>query len=447
MKSKEYYIDICYRLVKKFGKNFEYLKIYLNPHQSTEVSILNGKIENVNFSETIPITIVGAKKGKTATVSGNYIDEAEVDLLINSLSNLIEIVEKDPYFVIPDKKLIGKADAELDIFDKTFFSISVEDMIEEAKKLEEIALSQSSDVKSAGSFFSADIGITVFANSYLFADGFEQTYFGKGVVLFTEDADNFSRNTQRKQRDGWFDYAVKKDMLLNSESIAKKAVKRVIARKGSVKPETGFFPVIFENTVARSFFSNIASALKGRNLYKKESFLVDKLNSSIASNILTIEDNPFIKYGLGSRLFDSDGVKAKRIELINNGVLRNYLLDVYSANRLGLKTTGSAGGYSNLVIKPGNKSLEKIVSGIEKGVLVTSLKGQGANIKTGDYSKGAEGFFIEKGKIAYPISEFTISSTFMNMLESIEEIGNDVYRSSSILSPSILFGQMTVSGK
>ena len=447
MKDVQYYVDVAYRLVKKFKPGFDYLKIYLTPAQSTEISILNNNIENVSFSESIPITIVGARNGKTATVSGNFIDETKVESLINYLQRLIEVVEQDPYFVIPDKELIGKAEAELDIFDKSAFEIDVDKMVLEAKSLEEIALSMSKDVQSGGAFYSVSAGFSVFANSYLFADGFEQSYFGKGVILLTDDSVEYSENTGRKQRDGWWDYAVKKGLLSNNEVISKKAVNRVLSKKGSRKPETGIFPVIFENTVARGFFASIASALTGSNLYKKESFLLDRLNNAIAVNNLTIEDNPLLKHGLGSRLFDSDGVKSKRFNLIENGVLKNYLLGVYSANRLGLKTTGSAGGYSNLVISQGEKSLEEIISTIEKGVLVTSLKGQGANIKTGDYSRGAEGFFIENGKIAYPVSEFTISSTFQHMLKNIKEIGNDVYKSSSILAPSILFEGITVSGK
>ena len=447
MKDMQFYIDVAYRLVKKFKPKFDYLKIYLTPGQSTEINVLNGNIENVSFSESIPITVVGAKNGKTATVSGNFIDENKIESLINYLQKLIEVVEEDPYFVIPDKDLIGKADADLDIFDKSAFESDVDKMVSEAKSLEEIALSMNKDVQSGGAFYSVSAGITVFANSYLFADGFEQSYFGKGVILLTDDSLKFSKNTGRKQRDGWWDYAVKKDLLSDNEAISKKAVKRVLSKKGSRKPETGIFPVIFENTVARGFFASIASALTGSNLYRKESFLLDKLNKFIAVNNLNIEDNPLLMHGLGSRLFDSDGVKSQRFNLIEKGVLKNYLLGVYSANRLGLKTTGSAGGYSNLVISPGGKNLEEMISTVEKGVLVTSLKGQGANIKTGDYSRGAEGFFIENGEIAYPISEFTVSSTFQHMLKNIKEIGNDIYKSSSILSPSILFEGITVSGK
>ncbi len=447
MNKKEFYTDIAYRLVKEFRNKFDYLKIYLTPQQSTEVEILNGQVDNVSFSESVPITIVGAKKGKTATVSGNFIDESKVESLINYLIKLIDTVEEDPYFIVPEKDLIGKADIDIDAFDRKVFAKSVQDMVEDAKQLEEISLNNSTQIRSGGAFCSTFSGITVFANSYLFADGFEKSYFGKGIILLTDDRLKYSENKGRKQRDGWWDYAVKEDLLLNNDAISKKAVSRVLAKRGSKKPKTGILPVIFENTVARGFFSSIASALSGGNLYRKESFLLDRLNDFIAVNNLTIEDNPLLKHGLGSRLFDSDGVKSKRFNLIENGKLKNYLLSVYSANRLGLETTGSAGGYSNLVISPGTKSLDEIISGINEGILVTSLKGQGANVKTGDYSRGAEGFFIENGKIAYPVNEFTISSTFQEMLKNIKEIGNDVYKSSSILSPSILFDAVTISGK
>ncbi|BBB32481.1 hypothetical protein TTHT_0926 [Thermotomaculum hydrothermale] len=288
MKDKKFYIDIAYRLVKKFSPKFDYLKIYLTPMQETEVNILNGGIENVNFSESIPISIVGAKNGKTASVSGNFINESKVESLINYLTNLIDIVEKDPYFVIPERELIGKADANIDTFDVNFFGKTVEDMVYEAKNLENVALSLNSDVKSAGSFYSAYAGLTIFANSYLFADGFEHTYFGKGIVLLSEDRIEGSSNVGRKVRDGWWDYAVKEDLVEDSENISKKAVERVLSKKGAKKPETGILPVVFEKTVARGFFSSLASALTGSNLYRKESFLTDKLNSKIAVDFLTV---------------------------------------------------------------------------------------------------------------------------------------------------------------
>ena len=447
MKDKRTFIDIAYRLVKKHKNRFDYLRIFLTPQQSAEVNVLNGSIENISFSETTPITVVGAKNGKTASISGNFIDEQKADSLFNSLDKLIEITEKDPYFTIPDKSLIGKAEADIDVFDISLASKETEKLIEEAKEIENIALSLDRGVMSAGSFSYLFSGMTVFANSYLFADGYEYTSGGKGIILFAEDRIENSRNTGRKVRDGWWDYAVKATLLENNESIAKKAVERVLAKRGSRKPETGIYKVIFENIAARSFFASIGSALNGTNLYKKESFLLNKLNQKIAVEKLSIVDNPLLKHGLGSRLFDSDGVKSGRVNLVENGVLKNYLLGVYSAKRLGLKTTGSAGGYSNLVIEPGRKSLSEMVSQVDRGILITSLKGQGANIKTGDYSRGAEGLYIENGKLSYPVSEFTISSTFQEMLLNILEIGNDVYKSSTILSPSILFDRITVSGK
>ncbi len=447
MKTKDFYINEAYNLVKEYRSKFDYLKIYLSAGQSIEVNVLNGKIENVSFSESIPITIVGALNGKTATVSGNYLSREKTGELINYLFGLLEIVEKDPYFVIPERELIGKAKADLDLFDKEALFADAENLIEKTVELENLSLSMSDKVKSAGAFYSVYAGITVFANSYLFADGFEKSYFGKGISLIIEDSAENSENKGRKQRAGWWDYAVKQNLLSSDNEVAKKAVERVLAKKGSVKPETGVYPVVFENVAATGFFSSIASALSGTRLYKKESFLVDSLNKKIGSDILTIEDNPLLKHGLGSRLFDSDGVKSKLVNLIERGVVKNYLLSVYSANRLGLKTTASAGGYSNLTIKPGEKSLDEIIKEIDKGILITSLKGQGANIKTGDYSRGAEGFFIENGKIAFPISEFTVSSTFQHMLDNIKEVGSDVFKSSSVLTPSVLFNGITVSGK
>ncbi len=447
MKDLSFYIDKANKLIKKFAPRFDYLKIYLTPSVSTEVEVLNGKVENVSFSETSYLTAVGSKDGKTATVSGNYVKDEDVEGLINYLTNLLKVVEKDPYFVLPDKSDIGKANAELDIFDGSVFSLTPEHYVKEARLLEDMALKKDGRVKSAGAFSESFYGITVFANSYGFVDGFEKTYFAKGVMLTVDDTAKNSRNIGRKQKSGWWSVGVKRELLKSDEEIANTAIKRVVSKIGTVKPKTGVFPVVFENIAARSFFSSVASALTGSNLYRKESFLLDKLGDNIASEKLTVLEQPLLKNGLGSRLFDSDGVKAKNFPVIEKGILKNYLLGVYSANRLGLKTTGSAGGYSNFTVLPGEKRFEEIISNIKYGILVSSLKGQGANIKTGDYSRGAEGFLIENGEITKPVSEFTVSSSFQEMLVNIKEIASDSYSESSIITPSVLFDKITVSGK
>lgn len=446
MSGKNFYRKKAEEIVERCKKDFEYVKVYISGNSSTEAEILNKNIENCSFSEGTSLALVASKDGKTASVSSSDLSDESVNTLVKSLNQLIEVIEPDPYFVLPEKSDLGKADVTLERYDENFFKVTPDKLIKEAITLEEIALKKDKRLKPAGAYCGAGKSTGAFACSYGFSAESSGTYFYKGVYLAVEDSSKNSENKGRKQRNGWSTTNVFENKLSDNEFVANKAVERVISRIGASKPETGEFPVIFDNQISKSFISSVVSAASGSNIYRKESFLVDKLGENIASKKLTIVENPLLKIGLGSRLFDLDGVKSRIFPIIEKGVLKNYLLSVYSAHRLGLKTTGSAGGYSNLVIDKGEKSLDELIKSIEKGFLITSLMGQGANIKTGDYSKGAEGFLIENGKIVKPVNEFTVSSTFSNMLNNIEDIGNDVDFESSILSPSIKFNSMTIGG-
>lgn len=446
MSGKNYYRKKAEQTVELCKKNFDYVKVYISANSSIEAEILNKNVENCSFSEGTSMALVASKDNKTASVSSSDLSDESINTLINSLNQLIEVIEPDPYYTIPEEKDLGKANVTLDRFDSSFSKVNPELLIKEASELEDMALKKDNRLFSSGAFSGAVQSGGAFACSYGFSAETEGTYFYKGVYLAVEDKSVGSENTGRKQRNGWSTTHVLSHLLKDNEEVSEKAVKRVLSRIGAVKPPTGELPVIFDNQVSKSFISSVISAANGSNIYRKESFLVDKLSLKIASNKLTIVENPLLKRGLGSRLFDTEGVRSRIFPVIENGVLKNYLMSVYSANRLGLKTTGSAGGHSNLVIEPGTKNLDEMIKSVKKGILITSLMGQGANIKTGDYSKGAEGYLIENGILTKPINEFTVSSTFFNMLNNIEEIGNDVDTESSVLSPSIMFSKMTIGG-
>ncbi len=446
MSGKNFHRKKAEQIVEKCSNDFDYVKVYISSTSSIEAEVLNKNVENCSLSEGVSLALVASKDGKTASVSSSDLSDKSIETLIKSLSELISIIEPDPYYVIPSKEDLGKADVSLDRYDNTYFKITPDILIKDAINLEEIALSQDKRLFSSGAFAGAGQSLNAFACSYGFSAETFGTYFYKGVWLAVDDNLEQSENKGRKQRNGWSTTNVYANLLKDNEFVAKKASKRVLSRIGAIKPPTGVLPVIFDNQTSKSFVSAVISAATGSNIYRKESFLVDKLGEKIASDKLTVIENPLLKQGLGSRLFDSDGVKSRIFPVLEKGILKNYLLSVYSANRLGLRTTGSAGGYSNLVVDKGEKDLQEIVKTIDKGILVTSLMGQGANIKTGDYSKGAEGFLIENGEITKPVNEFTVSSTFSEMLENIEEVGNDVDVESSILSPSIKFSKITVGG-
>ncbi len=447
MESKDSCREIAAEMVQLAKSDFEYVRVFLTASEEREVEVRDGKAENSSFSESVSMAIVASRDGRTASASGSDISPEGRKFLVSSVQELIKVVDPDPWYVIPEKEMIGSAGKKLDSVDyEGYESRTVEQLLEEAKDLEKLALSIDKRLISGGASVSASRLTGAFACSFDFSDGFEGTDFSMGVSLTVDDQAGDSANVGRKQRNGWSTTAVHLKDLESRADVARKAVSRTLGQLGSQKPPTGNFAIIFDSTASRSFFAALSHALSGGNLYRGESFLLDAVGETIASNLLSIREDPFLPRGLGSRLFDLDGVRAMAFPVIETGVLKNYLLDVYAAHRLGMKPNGCAGGSSNFVVEPGNGSVDDLVRETSRGILVTGLMGQGADIRTGDYSRGAEGFLIENGEILYPVSEFTISGTFPEMLKGIDRIAADARPDSSVLAPSVRFRKMVVAG-
>jgi len=446
MKSKDVYREIVAELVRKAGSDFEYVRVYVSAVEDREVEVRNGKPENSRFSESISMSVVASRDGRTASASGSDISPEGRRFLLSSVRELIQVVDPDPWYVIPEKETIGASDAKLDLVDEAYESQSVERLLMEAGELETKALAVDKRLASTGAAASVTKVAGAFACSYDFSEGFEGTDFSLGVSLTVDDKSGDSANVGRKQRNGWSTSAIHVEDLESSDKVAEMAASRTLAQIGSRKPPTGEFSIIFDPNSSQSFFGGISQALSGGSIYRGESFLVDSIGKKIASQVLTIREDPFLARGLGSRLFDLDGVKTRAFPVLESGVLQNYLLSVYAAHRLGMMPNGCAGGSSNFVVEPGKGTVKDIIAETSRGILVTGLMGQGADIRTGDYSRGAEGFFIENGEVLYPVSEFTISGTFQEMLAGIDWIAADARPDSSVLAPSVRFHRMMVAG-
>ncbi|RLE19621.1 MAG: hypothetical protein DRJ14_00115 [Acidobacteria bacterium] len=446
MENKDSYREIAAEMVQLAKSDFEYVRVFVSASEEREVEVRDGKPENSSFSESVSMSIVASRDGRTASASGSDISPDGREFLISSVRELIQVVEPDPWYVIPEKEMIGAADAKLDLVDDAYETRTVDQLLAEAKDLEQQALALDKRVISAGAAVSASRVAGAFACSFDFSKGFEGSEFSMGISLTVEDNVGNSANVGRKQRNGWSTSAIHLEDLEKRGDVASKAVSRTVGQIGSRKPPTGEFTIIFDSSSSRSFFAGISRALSGASLYRGESFLRNAIGDSIATGILSIHENPFLPRGMGSRLFDLDGVRSRPFTVVDAGVLKNYLLGVYAANRLGMCPNGCAGGSSNFVIEPGTGTVNDLVKATPKGILVTGLMGQGADIRTGDYSRGAEGFFVENGEICYPVSEFTISSTFQEMLAGIDGIAADARPDSSILAPSVRFRRMVVAG-
>ena len=319
------------------------------------------------------------------------------------------------------------------------WGVSPEEALEIAIECENTARDVDKISNSEGASLTTSQGTTTYANSHDFVGSYSSTRHNLSCVVIAEQDGNM-------QRDYWFATTRDPKNLESAASIGQKAAERTISRLGARKISTQTTPVIFEANMARSLLSHFVGAVSGGSLYRNASFLIDRLDKKVFSDNITIIEDPFIKGGFGSSSFDMEGVSTKTRTLIESGVLKGYVLSSYSARKLGMQTTGNAGGVHNLELQTGEKDLDQLLKQMQKGLLVTELIGHGVNTVTGDYSRGVVGYWVENGEIQYPVDEITIAGNLKDMYQKIVEVGNDVDRRSNIITPSLLIDDMMVAG-
>jgi len=249
------------------------------------------------------------------------------------------------------------------------------------------------------------------------------------------------------QRDYWSEAARDPDDLAAPLEVGRMAGERTVRRLGTRRLGTRQVPVIFAADIARGLFGNFISAIGGSNLYRKSSFLLDHLGCQVFPAFMRIHEQPLLKKALGSAPYDGEGVATRARDIVRDGVLEGYVLNSYAARKLGMHTTGNAGGVRNLTIDPGEQDLPGLLRSMGTGLLVTELIGFGVNIVTGDYSRGAAGFWVEGGEVCYPVDEITVAGNLKDMFSSIVAVGSDVDRRGNIRSGSVLIDRMTIAGK
>jgi PmbA protein len=370
--------------------------------------------------------------------------------LVDSALEIAAISTEDPYAGLPDPSELGSLPGDLKLYSDDIGRIDTSQRIDHALQAEDAALSADPRItNSEGASFDAYAGERVFANSR----GFLGSYRVSSCSLSTTPV---AREGESMERDYWYSHARCYAKLENPVAIGRKAAQRALRRLGSRKVQTQKVPVVFDQLTARSLISNIFEAVDGDSVYRKASFLAEKLGERIASENVTIIDDSTIAGLFGTSPFDDEGVPTRRTVVIDRGILSSYLLNTYTARKLGLRTTGNAArgltgnasvGHGNLHLETGERSPEEIIRGIGKGLYVTELIGSGVNTVTGDYSRGAAGQWIENGEFAYPVSEITIASTLQQMLLDMASIGSDLEFRGSVASPTLMIGEMTVSGQ
>jgi PmbA protein len=391
--------------------------------------------------------LIGKRMGASYT---SDLTKDGITQMVRSAIDLAGLTTEDPHAGLPDPDELGSYQGDLKLYSDRTAELATEERISMAKRAEAAALGADPRITNSegGSFDSSTSG-RVFANSRGFLGSYRASYCSVSAVPVAIHEGNM-------ERDYWYTMARDYSTLESPESVGLKAAQRVLRRLGAVKVETQKVPVIFEPRIARTLLGNIFDAIDGRAIYRKASFLAGKLGEKIAAPNITLIDDGTIPGLFGSQPFDDEGVPTRRTPVIENGVLKSYLLNTYTARKLGLRTTGNASrgitgnagiGHGNFFLEAGDRSPEEILRAVKNGFYVTELIGSAVNTVTGDYSRGAVGIWVKDGELAFPVSEVTIASTLQEMLNGIEAIGNDLEFQGSVSAPTIQFGEMTVAGR
>jgi PmbA protein len=373
-----------------------------------------------------------------------------IETMVRGALDLARITTPDPHAGLPDPSDLGRFSIDLKLYDDSVAGIETEWKIAQATRAEEVALAADPRItNSEGASFDSYLGSRVFANSLGFTGEYRTSSCGLSVVPVAKQDGSM-------ERDYWSSSARQVSRLESPEEVGRRAAERALRRLNPRKVPTQKVPVIFESRTARNLLGDLFDAVDGGAIYRHASFLAGKLGEKIASETLTIIDDATMPGLFGSSPFDDEGVTSRRTVVIERGVLKSYLLNAYTARKLGLKTTGNASrglagaagvGPGNFYIEAGSRSELDLIAGVRQGFYVTELIGASANTVTGDYSSGAAGLWIENGELAYPVSEITIAGNLKQMLMNVEQIASNLEFRSSIASPALLIGEMTISGQ
>ena len=400
------------------------------------VSVRMGETENIEYNRDKGVSVTvyfGQQKGNAS--SSDLSMQALKDT-VQAACDIAKFTAKDEFCGLADANLMEKEMPDLDLYHP--WNIGVDEALEIAMRTEAAALNvDKKRIKnSEGASVSASEGVFAYANSHGFVGGYQSSRSSIGCSVIAGE-------NEAMQRDYWHSSARDARDLEAPETIGKIAGERTVRRLGAKAIKTGQYPVLFEASLASGIISSLISAISGGNLYRKSSFLLDSLGTQIGASLLNIEELPHLKKGMASSSFDDEGVATHARQLVENGMLNGYVMGSYSARKLGLQTTGNAGGSHNLIVKHTHKASD-LLSMMGTGLLVTEVLGHGLNMVTGDYSRGAAGFWVKNGVITHAVEEITIASNMKEMLNQIVGIGDDAMQHRSKQVGSILIEKMTV---
>jgi PmbA protein len=414
-------------------------EVGLNEDAGLSANVRMGEVETIEYNRDRGLSLTvyfGQRKGSASTAD---LDPESIALTIEQACAIARFTEEDPCSGLAEAGLMAGDLPELDLWHPRAFD--ADEAVALALRAE--AAGRALDARlgnSDGSSTGLSSSIAVYANSHGFVGREQGTSYSLSCSLIAGQG-------EAMQRDYWYDSGCNFEDLADPESIGRHAGERALARLAPRSVKTGTYPVLFSAEVARSLFGHLISAVSGGALYRQASFLLDHLGKPVLAPGIDVIERPHLLRGHRSAAFDNEGVATRDNPLVIDGVLQRYLLGSYSARKLGLTTTANAGGVHNLEISTGSEDQAALIRGMGRGLLVTELMGQGANLITGDYSRGAAGFWVENGEIVWPVDEVTIAGNLRDMLLGIEAIGRDIDPRSATAVGSTLVGRMTVAGQ
>jgi PmbA protein len=403
------------------------------------VTVRMGEVETIEYNrdKSLSVTVYfGHRRGNAST--SDLGPDAMRDA-VQAACSIARHTAEDSCCGLAEPELLATDFPDLDLYHP--WDLPVEEAIERARMCEQAAFARDGRIQnSEGASVATQEGIFAYANSHGFCGGYPTSRHALSCSVIAEQ-------DGMMQRDYWYSTARAPADLESPSSVGQTAAERALRRLGARRLATRKVPVLFEPALASGLFSHFVSAISGGNLYRKSSFLLGSLDQQVFSPVVHISERPHLPKGLASSPFDHEGVATRDRELVEGGVLRGYLLSSYSARKLGMSTTGNAGGNHNLIVHPGAHDLAGLLRLMDSGLVVTELLGHGINLVTGDYSRGAVGFWVENGEIQYPVEEITVAGNLRDMFRQIVAVGNDVIIQGSKQCGSVLVECMTVAGQ
>jgi len=408
------------------------------------VNVRMGEVETIEATRDRGIGVTVYFGQRTGSASTADISAGSLRATVQQACAIARFTEDDPAAGLadPERMATPGADGRFPEFDAWHpWALDADHAVDLALACEQAGREADARIgNSEGASVGSSESVGVYANSHGFIGPARSTQHSIGCALIAGAG-------ERMQREGWYSVALSKDALESPAAIGRKAAQRALARLDPRPVATGTWPVLFTAEVARSLIGHLIGAISGGALYRKASFLLDKAGEQIFPDWFSIHERPFQPRGLRSAAFDAEGVATSESALVADGVLQRYVLGSYSARKLGLVSTGNAGGVHNLEVSANAEGFDALVAGMGRGLVVTGLMGQGMNTVTGDYSRGAEGFWVDNGDLTYPVDGVTIAGNMASMFRAIEAVGADIDPRSHIRTGAILIGELTVAGE